>query len=348
MWLELISVGAVFAAGWYLGWTNGLPFLRKRSIPWSIGIYEGETPFDLAPAERAANPVLTAGDVDDTEAEFVADPFLLRQGAGWIMFFEVLERETQKGCIAAATSADGVDWSYDGVVLREPFHLSYPHVFRWEDDVYMVPDTPESYEVRLYRAEVFPRQWAFVSTLVGGPLVDPTIVRHRGRWWLFACSTPYEHHTLRLYHADALTGPWEEHPDSPLIQGDPHRARPGGRMLSHDGELVRIAQDDAPDYGRQVWGFRVTEMSPTRYREEPLRDTPVLSPGDEPWCARGMHHLDARRRDDGRWIAAVDGKGEEWSFARPRLRLRPPGRAVRGVRAVLGSAPAARGSAEPS
>lgn len=336
MWLALVGLVGTFVAGWYLGWTNGLPFLKREILPWCVGIYEGDSPFDLEPGRGVDNPVLSASDVDDVDAEFVADPFLVRTDGRWTMFVEVLDRDTRRGCIATATSEDGRRWTYGGVVLREPFHLSYPHVFRSGDQYFMVPDTPEMYSVRLYRADEFPSRWSFVKTLVGGPLVDPTIVRHRDRWWLFACSTPYEHHTLRLYHADMLTGSWGEHPESPLVEGDPHTARPAGRIVEHEGELYRLAQDDEPDYGRQVWSFRVTELTRSSYREEPAGDDPVLAPGDAPWCARGMHHLDPHPVGSERWLAAVDGKGERWGWGRPRLRVRPPGTAVRGLKAVLG------------
>ena len=44
---------------------------------WSIGVYEGATPFNLSAPENIFNPVLTAKDVDDIDASFVADPFML-------------------------------------------------------------------------------------------------------------------------------------------------------------------------------------------------------------------------------------------------------------------------------
>ena len=45
--------------------------------PWSIGIYKGFTPFDLADPEDIINPVLTSLNVIDVDAGFLADPFML-------------------------------------------------------------------------------------------------------------------------------------------------------------------------------------------------------------------------------------------------------------------------------
>ena len=63
--------------------------------------------------------MLTRHEVTDIPAAFVADPFIVRDGAQWLMFIEVKNAETRHGEIALARSSDGVAWRYDGVVLRE-------------------------------------------------------------------------------------------------------------------------------------------------------------------------------------------------------------------------------------
>jgi hypothetical protein len=95
-----------------------------RAYPaWSIGIYAGASLQTLSPHPAARNPVLTRHEVTDIPAAFVADPFLVREAAGWVMFMEVMNAGTGRGEIALARSPDGLEWSYEGVVLREPFHL---------------------------------------------------------------------------------------------------------------------------------------------------------------------------------------------------------------------------------
>ena len=65
-------------------------------------------------------------DVRDVAAVMVADPFMIRAGARWHMFFEVLNRRGLKGQIGLASSDDGRRWRYDRIVLDEPFHLEFP------------------------------------------------------------------------------------------------------------------------------------------------------------------------------------------------------------------------------
>lgn len=272
---------------------------------WSISIYRGPSPIALRPHPGVRHPALRGRDVHPTEAELVADPFVVRHGGGLTMFFEVRWRADRRGEIGYASSADGRRWRYRGIALREPFHLSYPCVFHWRGGWYMVPETLAAEHVRLYRATRFPIGWERVTDLVGGSFADPSIVRFAGRFWLFACSTPYRHDTLRLFHAAELAGPWREHPQSPLVEGDPARARPAGRPTPWSGGLLRFAQDCRASYGAAVRAFAITELDPRRFRETEIG--PILGAGAAPWHGRGMHHVDPLPVAGG-WLAAVDGR----------------------------------------
>jgi hypothetical protein len=277
---------------------------------WSIGIYEGPSVWDLTPSPLAANPVMTAAAVTDAPAAFVADPFMLRRAdGGWWMFFEILNRRTRRGEIALAASSDGFRWDYQQVVLKEPFHLSYPFVFEWEGYHYMIPETAASRTVRLYQAREFPFEWQLVETLASGKyFADSTLFRHAGRWWMFTeTSGALPFGELRLYSSDELTGGWVEHPASPLRVGDPVSSRPAGRVVEDGGSLLRFSQNCATRYGLDVRAFQIDLLTATEYREMPAAEQPVLCGSTSGWNEHGMHHLDLHRLDDGRLIACVDG-----------------------------------------
>jgi hypothetical protein len=188
-------------------------------------------------------------------------------------------------------------------------------VFAWQGEHYMVPESSRDNCVRLYRAEEFPTRWVRAATLLEGSYNDSTIFRHDNRWWMFTEESPGRNDTLRLFLADELTGPWTQHPKSPLIAGDPHIARPGGRVLQHDGKLYRFTQDDAPTYGISLRAFEIEELTPTAYREHQVPDFHLQGSGAG-WNADGMHHCDTQPFAAGRWIAAVDGHRNELLFGR--------------------------------
>ena len=89
--------------------TESTANIAKKIASWSIGILTGETPFDLRPINGVENPVISARDVSDIDAEFVADPFMIKVEKTWHMFFEVMNARTGKGEIGWATSEDGLD-----------------------------------------------------------------------------------------------------------------------------------------------------------------------------------------------------------------------------------------------
>ena len=277
---------------------------------YSIGIYAGPQPWTVAPDARVKCPVLTAEDVTDVPASYVADPFLFRDRDRWWMFFEIWNWRKQQGEIGVASAADPRGpWRYERVVLAEVFHLSYPCVFEADGERYMVPESHEAGGVRLYRAKLFPYEWEHVATLLEGPyLADASPFQHGGRWWMFVdSSADRAHHTLRLFSSERLTGPWAEHPRSPVVEGDNRSARPAGCPRFADGRLVRFAQVCTPEYGTAVRAFEITGLTVTTYAEREVSAQPILGPSGAGWNASGMHHVDAHLLADGTWIAAVDG-----------------------------------------
>jgi hypothetical protein len=171
----------------------------------------------------------------------------------------------------------------------------------------MIPESMGARSVRLYRARSFPRDWTHEANLFTGMYADATIVRHDDRWWLFACPYPSRQDVLRLFSSPELTGPWQEHPRSPLIDGDAAIARPGGRIVPWQGELLRFTQDCVAAYGTRVRACRITTLTTADFQEREVEESPVLEPNGEAWNRSGMHHVDPVMVGEGRWIAAVDG-----------------------------------------
>ena len=286
---------------------------QHRGQVFSIGILTGRSPLRLFDAP-VPNPVLTSSDVADLPAAFVADPFLIRHGGGWHMFFEAMSRVDRRGCICVASSRDGYRWAYDRVVLREPFHLAYPHVFEFAGEHFMIPDSP-GYGVRLYKGVAFPHQWRLVCQLIDHPyMFDNTPFAFDGYWWMYSACSRSRHASkvLCLFVADSPFGPWREHPRSPVAGDDPRVCRPAGRVQLIDGRPIRFAQDGSPSYGTSVRAVEVLELTPETY-EERVIESPLLSAGKDAWNIGGMHHVDAWQLGQDVWLAAVDG----WHWRHP-------------------------------
>jgi len=281
----------------------------QRMAQWSIGVYAGPTPFDLRPYPGPeAQPALGPRSLGAIRADGVADPFMVRSGQEWLMFFEVENRRSGRGEIGLATSRDAAAWQFQGIVLREPFHLSYPQVFEAAGAWYLLPEAAASGTTRLYQAESFPLSWRLHSVLIDAALVDPTVFRHAGRWWLLALQGFRQQDELVLYHAERLAGPWHPHPGNPIVNKDRRAARPAGRVIEYEGALIRFSQDYTDYYGRCVRAFAIDKLSPEVYVEHELGEMESLGPSGRGWNATGMHHLDAHQIGPNEWIACVDGR----------------------------------------
>lgn len=291
----------------------GFLFLRRHRLSfdtmqeYAIGIYSGHAPNSLSPDARASNPVITRTHVRDVPARFVADPFIARSAGTWYMFYEVLNSLSRKGEIGMSWSPDGLRWNYGGIVLAEPYHLSYPYVFSAEGRHYLVPESIAAGRIRLYSAQAFPRDWRHVADLLEGEFADTSLFCYDGLWWMFSSVQAGKSDELRLYYAESLPGPWVSHPRNPIVQGDSSIARPGGRVVVTPQGIVRFAQDGCRGYGKSVRAIRIVELSRTSYREEGARSTPIVRGHGTGWERHGMHHVDPVQMEDGTWLAAVDG-----------------------------------------
>lgn len=282
---------------------------RKVDSLWSIAVYSGASPLALSPDRRAPIPVLTGRDVTDRKASFVADPFMHFDGTRWAMFFEVLNLATGRGEIGLATSDDAIRWRYEQIVLSEPFHLSYPFVFSHGGEHFLLPETFEADQLRLYRATRWPYEWELDRVLIDDIVaVDASLLDHDGSWWMFACTHRKENDQLSLWRADEPRGPWREHPASPVVRGDSRIGRPGGRPVAADGTLYRFAQDCQHEYGLSVRAIEITRLTPSEYEEREVSAQPIVVPGAYEWSARRTHHVDPHPQPGGGWIACVDGE----------------------------------------
>lgn len=247
-------------------------------------------------------------DIVDVEAAFVADAFMILRKGIWYLFSDVLREYTRTGEVVRAVSGDLVRWLYQKIVLRESFHLSYPHVFEWEGSYYMLPETIGAGEFRLYKSIDFAFDWKVVAFLIQGLYADPSIFCWGSAWWMFECDTPFKHQSLRLFYVRHLERPWVEHHRSHIVHDNARIARPAGRVLAFDGRLIRFAQDCSTRYGVQVWAFEITRLDQENYSELLASAKPVIAPGTKgSWRTSRMHHIDIHAGPTGGWIACVGG-----------------------------------------
>jgi len=239
------------------------------------------------------NPEIRARDVGKNVL-FVADPMIIQYGETTYIFAEV--KESRRPGYIGVFRLENNSWVYDGPVLRERFHLSYPSVFRIGNEWYMIPESSRANAIRLYMARDFPRNWVYIGDLIEGRYVDPTFIERDGVFYIFAGHLDKNvgrfgiSSDLHLFYSRNIRGPWLEHPMSPIVSRDPNRSRPGG-ILEMNGDIYRVAQDSTPFYGMGgLRFFRINELTPETYSEEEVMG-PVFgfSLRNARWVLLGVH-----------------------------------------------------------
>uniref|UniRef100_I1PXH2 Glucosamine inositolphosphorylceramide transferase 1 n=2 Tax=Oryza glaberrima TaxID=4538 RepID=I1PXH2_ORYGL len=295
---------------------------------WAIGMYYGKSPLELRPIELkgrsngnssawpVANPVLTCATPTEGgyPSNFVADPFLYVQGDTLFLFFETKTVSTMQGDIGVARSLDqGATWEFLGIALDEAWHLSYPFVFKYENEIYMMPEGNKKKELRLYRATKFPLEWTLEKVLIDKPLIDSSLVQYDGLWWLFA--SDFTRHgieknaELEIWYSNSPLGPWSEHKQNPIYRSDKSLgARNGGRLFIFEGSLYRPGQDCSGTYGRKVKLYKIEKLTKEEYKEVPVNlGIEEAKKGRNAWNGMRYHHIDAQQLASGGWVAVMDG-----------------------------------------
>jgi hypothetical protein len=278
---------------WYIA-TRGVRSWLEQDH-WNIGIVE-------QPIEDFVNPGRERRPVRWLPApgkgRFVADPFGLVHDGKLTIFCEYLDYRDGIGTIAAIQPFESpLHASAPRVPVTigpyPPVHLSYPAVFEHQGKILCIPETQGAREVALYVLERFPDKWSKLATLIeDAAIVDATLFRHGGLWWLAGASDPEAAQAgadLHLWYADEITGPWISHPDNP-VKTDVCSARPAGTPFVSEGVLYRPAQDSSLTYGSRVVINRVLTLTTTAFREEPAAFVEPDVNGPYP---DGLHTLSA-------------------------------------------------------
>lgn len=191
--------------------------------------------------------------LDDDRRRYFADPFLFEKDGVVHLFCEEFPYETGKAAISwLPLDKRGEPAQPPRIVLETDCHLSYPFLFEWSGEIWMMPESSGSRSLALYRADPFPEKWTLHSVLIDGlEISDATLFEMDGRWWMTATTREDEGSTwdcLSLFVADSPFGPWRRCGEGPVLI-DATAARPAGNVFRRNDGLWRPAQDCSAGYG---------------------------------------------------------------------------------------------------
>ena len=200
-----------------------------------------------------------------------ADPLLYTRDGSRYLFCEAFDLAAGRGDIAVIPlSGDGA-FGTPQTVLSTGSHLSFPMVFDWNGDTWMLPESSADHSLTLYRCAEFPGRWEPAARFaVGCELCDTIVLSSTSDALTLLCSetrpenqlyTRYRRFTLRHTRADGELGTGDElesgafvlEPDEPFnLQ---HREfglgfRNAGPLFTLGGQVIHPTQvSTRVDYG---------------------------------------------------------------------------------------------------
>ena len=114
--------------------------------------------------------------IETPEDIWIADPIMFTTNGEHYLFVEVYESKKKKAAIGYYHFENDVP-VYKGLVIENPYHMSYPCVFEYNEEYYMIPESSANDSITLYKAEHFPDKWVKeVDLLKGEKYVDSTVL----------------------------------------------------------------------------------------------------------------------------------------------------------------------------
>lgn len=204
----------------------------------------------------------------------LADPFLYSKGGHDYCFAEEIDLVTSLGSIVVyelfLTHAVRL-----GTACKENFHLSFPFLFEYDGQVFMLPESHQNRDIRIYECIDFPLQWKLKHVVMSNiSAADSLLINKENKWWLF---TNIDHWSgddhceeLAIFSADnPFSTEWSPHSLNPIYV-NASCARNGG-VFKSENKFYRVSQNQGFNiYGKSVVINEITDLTENSFHEDSI------------------------------------------------------------------------------
>lgn len=217
-----------------------------------------------------------------------ADPFIVFKDMKYYIFFEEFIFIKNKAHISYFIINKDGSYTNSKKILEESFHLSYPCIFEYNDELYMIPETQEIKSIQLYKCLEFPEKWVFHKNMISNiDAVDSTIFFYKNKWWMFTSIREKQENSwsnLHIFHADNPTGTWIPHSKNP-IKNNISNSRSAGAIFVENDKMYRPAQiSSTKEYGMEIAINEIIFLNEEKYEEVTVK---IIKPWDK--GIKGIH-----------------------------------------------------------
>ena len=244
------------------------------------------------------SPEVPVIEIRAPRGSYFADPFpWMHNGQPWLFVEEFRYRENAGRLVALPLADEAVARVAHPLRVADG-HLSFPFLFAYGGELFLLPESSQARTVDLYVCEQFPDRWRLQRRLlVDVDAADSVLVRHADRWWLFTSvrdSRDQPRHLAIFHTDDLLTGEWQSHPiNAKHLYADRTYGTgrcAGGIVPLTDGTLLRPVHCSQRYYGEGTKLMRIEALTPDVFSEFEFSGEHPLGERIAHWSP---HHLAA-------------------------------------------------------
>lgn len=184
--------------------------------------------------------------IKNTKNFWFADPFLIEHNGEKFLFVEAFEKKKEIGRIGFFRSSD--NFTQLSLLITKKYHLSYPNVFLFENNFYMIPETSENGTIDLYIFNDFPFSISFKNTIMKGNYVDTSVVlKFEKSFLLSTYDNKSKKNIFFLYDMEK-----QQCEIIKTFDDDLHVLRPAGNAYVRNGRLFMPFQNCRKKYGENI------------------------------------------------------------------------------------------------
>lgn len=239
-------------------------------MQWNVGLVRGDIE-DIIRQKRNDLSFKWFSVNDDSKS--IADPFIFKTPDGFInVVYEDFSMANLKkyGKIVISVLDENLSPVFTKEILDVKSHISYPFVFTEDNKTYIIPESRKNGNVTCYEYDFENKSLINERVIIDNlPLLDSTIFKYQGKYWLFATlgDHQFDHSKLYIYFADSLFGPYKPHIKNPVKHGL-NGTRPAGHIITVDGEIYRPTQNCEQYYGKSISINKVKLLTENEFEEE--------------------------------------------------------------------------------
>ena len=179
---------------------------------------------------------------------FYADPFVFSYQGEDYLFVEYYSFRFGRGTIAYSKyNSISNTFGEFHEIIQEDYHLSYPLVFSYNNEIYLMPESYQSETLYIYKAIDFPDKWEKHAVLLENvKFVDTTPFIYNGEFYAVTKQNNTPDDPMLLLKIDSYT--WRV-TETKIVTTDKSISRPGGKVFQFNGQYYMVTQDCEKGYG---------------------------------------------------------------------------------------------------